>query len=171
MEERPQNRASHPDADSTRLPGLGWWAMIVLVCVGLGIYFCSLQNLLYTHYQPFFDSMSYYNNLHAIMSTAQDDGVGPALAKAFNGSNDTVIAPYIAGALVGPLVKPTRNFGVWLQIAELFVLLSSLFYYFSTIRKLQPGWLHSYWLRSSSRLAFFDMPVGCPTSEWTSAYI
>ena len=121
------------------MPTVGWWALIVLLCAGLGIYFCSMQNLLYTHYQPFFDSMSYYNNLYAVMSTARDEGVAPALTQALDGSNDTVVAPYIAGALFAPLVEPSRNFGVWLQIAELFVLLTSLFYYLSSIRKLQPG--------------------------------
>ena len=48
------------------------------------------------------------------MSTAREAGVGPALAQAFDSSNDTVDAPYVAGALAGPLVKPSRNFGVWL---------------------------------------------------------
>ena len=139
MDEKTQKGACKPSPDSKPLPHVGWWALIVLVCVGLGVYFCTLQNLLYTHYQPFFDSMSYYNKLHTIMSTARDAGLGAALAQALDSSNDTVVAPYIAGALAGTLIEPSRNFGVWLQISELFVLLASLFYYLATIRKLQPS--------------------------------
>ena len=110
--------------------------VIGLVTTLLVAYFCWLQGLLYTHYQPFFDSMSYYNQAHAVMFTRNEAGVGASLDLAFNKSNSTVFMPFLLCTLLSYVLEPTRNVGVWIQGGQLAVLLGSLFYYFHRIRKL-----------------------------------
>ena len=112
-------------------------SVIFLVCAGLGVYFCSLQNTFYSHYQPFFDSLSYFNEVHRVMTTGQQEGVVASLRQASD-ENSTVFAPKCIAALVSPVFGPSRNFAVWLQLAEVLILLLSLVCYFRIVKQATP---------------------------------
>ena len=113
--------------------------MIVLAatCFGLAFYFCSLQTTYYQHYQPFFDSLSYYNEIHRVMTTGQNDGVAAALDHAVS-SRSTVFLPKMIAALASSVFAPSRNFSVWLQTTQLFVLMGSLLYYYRRVHQTSP---------------------------------
>jgi hypothetical protein len=126
-------------AKPSRQLGFGFaCCLVVLVCIGLGLYFCALQNLLYSHYQPFYDSVGYYDQLHAVMLTGQQKGLAEAVIHAFD-SGTTVFMPFFIGSLISWLVEPSRNLGVWIQIVELQGLLLSVLYYFCKVRSVRPA--------------------------------
>jgi hypothetical protein len=133
-----EKAGSSDSKDAARWGNGSTVAILVTICAGLAIYFCSLQNTFYSHYQPFFDSLSYFNEVHKVMVTGQQHGVSASLQQAFD-MNSTVFAPKCIAAIVSPLFKPSRNFAVWLQIAEVLTLLLSLFYYFRTSKNATPG--------------------------------
>ena len=108
-------------------------AVVVLICLALGIFFCSIQDLYYSHYQPFFDSVGYYDQLHAVMMTGKGEGFGASLQLA--SESGTVFMPYFVGTLVYQFVEPSRNLGVWIQVFQLMVLMVSVLYYFQKVKK------------------------------------
>ncbi|MEM9942246.1 MAG: hypothetical protein AAF939_11830 [Planctomycetota bacterium] len=110
--------------------------ILILICAAFGSYFCFLQDLLYTHYQPFFDSLSYYNEVHAVMTTGRQTGWQSALVEAVGRENSTVVMPYLLAGILSAFMAPSRHVGVIIQGSEFFVLLSSLFYYWYSIKKL-----------------------------------
>lgn len=121
----------------TSMPAIGPALLLAGVCAMLAVYFCWLQTTYYQHYQPFFDSLSYYNEIHVVMTAGQNEGVGSALDTALN-TKSTVFMPQLIAAIVSPWVAPSRNFGVWVQVAELYVLMASLMYYYRRVHGVQP---------------------------------
>ncbi len=111
--------------------------LVVLFCAAIGCYFCALQDLYYSHYQPFFDSLGYYDQMHAVMTTGQQEGFGSSLAHAMN-SGSTVFMPYLLASLLALVVEPSRNLGVWMQVFELGILMVSVSYYFYRVKKIDP---------------------------------
>ncbi len=111
--------------------------IVVLFCLGMGVYFCAIQDLFYTHYQPFFDSLGYYDQLHAVMLTGQQEGWAAATYHAFD-SGTTVYMPFLIASLLGLIIEPSRNIGVWIQTVELGVLMMSALVYFCKIKSVKP---------------------------------
>ncbi len=111
--------------------------LIAFFCVAMGCYFCSMQDLYYSHYQPFFDSLGYYDQVHAVMTTGQQEGFAASLTHAMN-SGSTVFMPYFIASLLSMVVEPSRNIGVWMQSIELGILLVSVLYYFYKVKKIDP---------------------------------
>ena len=112
-------------------------SIIVLFCLTMGFYFCSIQNLYYSHYQPFFDSLGYYDQMHAVIMTGQQEGWAAAIYHAFD-SGTTVFLPYLVASLIWPFFEPSRNIGVWIQTVELGLLMVSVLYYFQRIKHINP---------------------------------
>ena len=110
---------------------------LVAICVALAFYFCWLQTTYYQHYQPFFDSLSYYNEIHVVMTAGQNEGISSAFTGAID-SRSTVFMPRLIAALVSPIFAPSRNFAVWVQMAQLFLLMASLMYYYRSVHKTKP---------------------------------
>lgn len=110
---------------------------LVSLCVALGLYFCWLQTTYYQHYQPFFDSLSYYNEIHLVMTAGQNEGVVAAIREVMD-TPSTVFMPQLIAAIASNWVSPSRNFGVWLQMFELYVLLASLMYYYRRVHGVKP---------------------------------
>ena len=118
--------------------GIPWPALsLIAICVALAFYFCSLQTTYYQHYQPFFDSLSYYNEIHLVMTAGQNEGISSAFTEAID-SRSTVFMPRLIAALVSPIFSPSRNFAVWVQMAELFLLMASLMYYYRSVHNTKP---------------------------------
>jgi hypothetical protein len=99
---------------------------IAMACMVLGLYACSLNHTLYTHKAPFYDSLSYNQAMAETMAQSKNVGLLPALRDGMNGT--TVYFPSIVSSLLGRYVKPQRDIGVWIQIAELALLSVSLYY-------------------------------------------
>jgi hypothetical protein len=107
------------------MPGL----LLGLICIVLAIYFCGLQTKYYQHYQPFFDSLSYFNEIHVVMITGQNEGLSAAIEAAVS-TQSTVFMPRLIAALVSPWIPPARTLGVWIQMGQIFLLMASLMYYY-----------------------------------------
>lgn len=101
-------------------------AAIAMACMFLGLYACSLNHTLYSHKAPFYDSLSYNQAMAETMAQSKNVGLLPALRDSMNGT--TVYFPSIVSAVIGPLAKPQRDIGVWIQIVELALLSVSLYY-------------------------------------------
>ena len=77
-----------------------------------------MQNRLYSNYQPFFASCSYYAQLYFVMQTGKQRGCLEAVNASFN-ADATVFLPFLAAVLLSPLVEINRNINVWIQVIEL----------------------------------------------------
>jgi len=108
----------------------------VLLCLAAGLFAVSLNTRFYARNQPFYDSLSYHEQVHRVMTQARAEGVGPALGTACRSS--TVCLPLVAAAFVGPFITPSRTFGIAVQIVELLVFCGTLWFYLHRIRSLSP---------------------------------
>ena len=110
-------------------------AFLTLLTLVLGFRACQLNARYYQEFGPFYDSMAYHTKMHAVMSMAAEQGPWQAIrSSCFD--NTTVCLPYVIAALIGPFVAPSRAVGIWIQVAEVWILVASMFFYFHRVRRL-----------------------------------
>ena len=89
-------------------------AFIIISVAILGYYAVYLNRLYYSTYGPFYDSMSYMNQLAMTMGVASKDGFIEAVRLSSNGS--TVFFPWLEGSILGLFVSPAREYSVLIQL-------------------------------------------------------
>ncbi|MDG1875354.1 MAG: hypothetical protein P8J27_15685 [Mariniblastus sp.] len=115
---------------------LVWGALVLLIaCFLLGMFACELNQQLYQHRAPFYDSLSYNEKMFRVMTTGRESGFADAMEWACF-TNNTNCLPFIIGAAIAKLVEPSRLVGVWIQTGLFFSFLVSLLYYLVRIRQL-----------------------------------
>lgn len=102
--------------------------LLLLYSVALGLYATHLNKLYYSNHGPFFDSVSYLEQLAWLIHTGRTLGVVDAVEMA--ASSSTVFLPFGAAAILSPLLPVSRAVGIWLQIPSVFLLLLSVWTYF-----------------------------------------
>ncbi|MFK7767117.1 MAG: hypothetical protein AB8B55_07830 [Mariniblastus sp.] len=110
--------------------------VILFACTFLGGYCCELNQRLYTHHQPFYDSLSYNEKLFRVMTISREAGFLESLETACF-SNNTNSLPFLVAAAIAPVISPSRLVGIWIQTGLLFLFLISLYYFLVRIKKLQ----------------------------------
>ncbi|MEE2639616.1 MAG: hypothetical protein VX768_03240 [Planctomycetota bacterium] len=102
------------DIDQPTRPGR-WHLWVLLVgLLGLGFYFQLLNQLLYVHKAPFYDSVSYYDRLFEVHSLCEQQGVLAAFRNAVESSSTTCL-PFLLGIPFSFFIEPTRAVGVWIE--------------------------------------------------------
>lgn len=115
---------------------LTWLSVPLIGSILLGFYCCELNQQLYRHQNPFFDSLSYYEHLFRVMTVSGTDGFFSGIKEgSFNYS--TVCLPFIFAAALGDSVEPNRFVGVWIQVTYLALFQISLFYFLTRIKRLK----------------------------------
>jgi hypothetical protein len=121
-----------PQPASSVWPRRAWWAGIAGGCLALGFFVVALNHHFYERAEPFYDSMAYHQELHSVMTKSRHHGVFAALSQSIGSS--TVFMPQFLAALVANWVNPSRDVGVWIQMAELAFLLGTIHYYLHSVR-------------------------------------
>ena len=106
----------------------------VVFCLLVGVWAVAANLELYTHQAPFYDSMSYLQRMHLVMSLAQNGQWAEAFQFSY-GKNTTVFLPHLIAIGCSLFVEPSRSIGVWIQIGELLALLLSVQYFLVSVRK------------------------------------
>ncbi|WP_372726187.1 ArnT family glycosyltransferase [Novipirellula sp.] len=113
-------------------------AVLLVSCAVIALYCSRLNQELYQHKNPFYDSLSYNMHLFAIMETSQQQGLAAGWNRVIS-SDSTLFLPFAIAASIGPWVEPSRMVSVWIQAAYLFGFLASVFFYLVKIRDLRPS--------------------------------
>ena len=111
--------------------------LLLLGCLLIGAYCGELNQRLYQHTHPFYDSMSYNEKLFRVMTVSRESGFLESMEYACF-TNNTNCLPFIIAAAIAPAVSPSRMVGVWIQTGLLYLFLTSLLYYLIQIRALKP---------------------------------
>lgn len=136
-----QSKKAGTFADGSRkkfVTKLKYWAMLALACWLVGFYCCQLNRQLYQHQSPFYDSLSYYEQLFRVMTLSREQGFSAGFHEA-SFVTTTVSLPFIIAASIAPIVAPSRAVGSWIQTGLLFLFLISLHSYLTTMRGLRPS--------------------------------
>jgi hypothetical protein len=115
-------------------------------------YFVWLNHALYKVQSPFFDSLSYYEKLHRVMSLTRSEGMLRGFSEVLQGAN-TVCLPFLIAIPLAYFIEPCREIGIGIQIVELFVVLWSADIYMRRVTKTNRE------SRSAVQVAFFGL--GC----------
>lgn len=108
--------------------------LVLLACLAAGGFAVLLNGRFYSRNQPFYDSMSYHEQVHRVMRLARSQGLGTALSKACRSS--TVCLPLVMAAIAGPFCDPSRAVGIAIQVAELLFFAGTLLFYLRQVRRL-----------------------------------
>ena len=100
----------------------------------LGLYAAALNDLFYSKFGPFYDSMSYLNNLSDLQFAAQAKGRFVAFLDA--SFRSTMVYPWLVFAPFAKTAAIARSNGVWIQIAAAATMQFMLFVYFYRTRSL-----------------------------------
>jgi hypothetical protein len=111
------------------------WLLLAILVIYIGLKAVELNRLYYSIHGPFYDSVSYLNELARVVTRTHSDGIPAALASV---KTSTVFLPWVTASLLCQLLPLTRELGVWIQLIWLFVLVFSLYYYLHYLRKLTP---------------------------------
>jgi len=109
MESNPASRDAVTDAAGVRTSFLAA-ITVALVC---GLIALAFNCLIVQKRQPIFDSLSYLERMHRVMSITVRDGYGTGLQEAVVGN--TVCLPYLAALPLSHLVRPARWIGIAFQ--------------------------------------------------------
>jgi len=90
----------------------GWVTLLVLA---MGVFAGFLNQNLYQHQAPFFDSMSYHEQCFRAMHDAKEQGVATALIENMQGTI-TVCLPQAMAILASIFVEPSRRVGIGIQV-------------------------------------------------------
>jgi hypothetical protein len=115
-----------------RLPLL--WGILAIAAFQLafGLYAVALNELFYSRFGPFYDSLSYYNQLALMQGVAQSDGRVAAFFKTAYAS--TVVYPWLVFAPFARSMSLFRGIGSWIQIFAAGWMQLALFYYFLQVK-------------------------------------
>ena len=106
----------------------------LVVCSAIGAYAVCLNAHYCSSNQPFYDSLSYNDKLHRVMSVCRESGLPAAIKVAC--TNDTMCLPFVIASFLALVSAPSRMVGIWIQTGELMLLVWSLYYYFTRVRGL-----------------------------------
>lgn len=107
--------------------------LVLLACLAAGGFAVLLNGRFYSRNQPFYDSMSYHEQVHRVMQLARSEGLGAALSTACRSS--TVCLPLVMAAIAGPFCAPSRAVGIAIQVAELLFFAGTLLFYLRQVRR------------------------------------
>jgi hypothetical protein len=110
--------------------------IVALACLAAGGFAVLLNGRFYSRNQPFYDSMSYHEQVHRVMQRARSDGLGAALHEACRSS--TVCLPLALAAIASPFCDPSRVVGIAIQVAELLFFAGTLLFYLRQVRGFDP---------------------------------
>jgi hypothetical protein len=110
--------------------------IVALACLAAGGFAVLLNGRFYSRNQPFYDSMSYHQQVHSVMQRARSEGLGTALHEACRSS--TVCLPLALAAIAGPFCDPSRAVGIAIQVAELLFFAGTLLFYLRQVRGFDP---------------------------------
>ena len=133
----PENESFELNTDHTNRALVGYFVILLLICVLMGFYCSMLNRQLYQHQSPFFDSVSYHQKMYRVMLKTQEVGLLSGLSAACFDST-TVCLPFVLAALLALVCEPDRLVGVWIQVGYLFIFLSSFFYLAVSVKGLKP---------------------------------
>lgn len=102
--------------------GVGLALLLSLIA---GLAAVAANRSLYQTQAPFFDSVSYYNKLHQVMTATREDGLAAGWQKAIH-PDATVCLPFLLAVPLAFLLSPCREIGLGIQTLELFLFLWSL---------------------------------------------
>jgi len=110
------------------------WAILLVISGILAQGFCAGEwnRLYYSRHAPFFDSMSYNDQLAEVMSASKRGGIAEGLHSAF--TRRTVFLPWMIAAALAPVLPYSRLVGVWIQEFWMAVLGVSLLIYWRLYR-------------------------------------
>ena len=89
---------------------------IVLTIAWIGLYCVQLRDIFYLQYGPFWDGVSYDDQLAAVMLSVRAGDPVMAIALIYR---STTALPWLEGMLLAPFVAPTRFLGVMERCAGL----------------------------------------------------
>lgn len=103
---------------------------LILICSGLavGTVGVLLNHKFYSIHGPFYDSMSYLNQLAWVMQNTEENGLWVALKDSY--SSSTVFLPWLVGAPVAYVTEPSRILGVVIQMPLIFLQLFTGYRFF-----------------------------------------
>lgn len=128
-----QSSSETTSAPSLRICGFG----LLIACLLLGFYCGELNKRFYQHHHPFYDSLSYNEKMFRVMTVSRESGFASSLEDACF-TNNTNALPFIIGAAIAPIVRPSRIVGIWIQTGLLYLFLLSLLVYLVRIRRVKP---------------------------------
>lgn len=128
----PTTPSENPEPKSVHLK-IWPYALLLLACIVLGQYCVRLNQELYQHQRPFYDSLSYNNRLFMVMEAARHEGIAKALEIGCF-TNSTNCLPFVIAAFLGPFLEADRSIGVWIQTGLYYCFLASLYYFLSRCR-------------------------------------
>ena len=108
--------------------------IVLCLCMVAAFYFVWLNRVLYQVQSPFFDSLSYFEKLHRVMSLTRSEGMLAGFSETLNGSN-TVFLPFLISIPLAYFIEPCREIGIGIQIVELFFVLWSADIYMRRVAK------------------------------------
>jgi hypothetical protein len=110
------------------------WGILAIAAfqLTLGLYAVTLNELFYSRFGPFYDSLSYYNRLALMQGAAQRSGHVAAFLEGAYAS--TVVYPWLVFAPFARSVSLFRGIGTWIQIFAAGWMQLAMFYYFLQIK-------------------------------------
>lgn len=127
-------KTSDPSVD--RSLNTTWLFVIVFV---VGSFAGWMQQRLYRHHQPFFDSLSYYQKLDRVMVRSAGEGWSAGFDEVLTGHN-TIALPYLLAIPLADWVVPSRLLAVGFQSGLLLVFLLLWDYWLREISQISRGW-------------------------------
>jgi hypothetical protein len=97
----------------------------------VGVVALIQNHAFYAVHGPFYDSMSYLNQLAWVMRLTREQGVLAAIRDSSTGS--TVFLPWLFGALLAIFTEPSRALGVVIQLPLLFLQMATGYRYFRVV--------------------------------------
>lgn len=122
-----ENAARHPDltpGSRSTARRRADWPGILAITFALGLLAVWMNGILYRTQQPVYDSVSYLERLHRVMSITRDESLSEGLREAT--IHTTVCLPWLAGVILAPIFEPSRALAVVLQCGWIVAFLWSL---------------------------------------------
>jgi hypothetical protein len=108
------------ESSAKNQPSGVWFALILSLAAGFfAIWF---NRTFYANHAPFFDSLSYYDQMHEVMSATRSGGWAAGF-DALLKNQTTVCLPHLMGMALSWVMPPCREIGIGIQVLELFLFL------------------------------------------------
>lgn len=99
----------------------------------IACYCVALNEIFYSKFGPFYDSVAYTNGIARIMAIAREDGLLHAIRAASSAS--TVFLPFMEAAFLGRLTQPARWIGTVVQFPPLIAYVMAGYCYFRCLAR------------------------------------
>lgn len=107
---------------------LGPVAILILYGLLLALLAMGLNQHFYALHGPFYDSMSYYNQMAMVMQRTQEDGLWSTLK--LSTTHTTVFLPWLLAAMLSYVTEPSRLLGVVIQMPLVYLQLFTGYRFF-----------------------------------------